>query len=81
MEYRKEGLHAECVRELRTVLRMDPDYIGAYYQLGTMLSYSGEVAEATEVLKSGIERAEQKGDLHSAKELREALAMMEMELE
>ncbi len=80
MEYRKEGMIEECVHELRTVLRQDANYIGAYYHLGVALNQIGESDEALLFFKDGIERAEQKGDMHSAKELREALAMMEMEL-
>ncbi len=81
MEYRKEGLVEACVRELREVLRQDADYIGAYYQLGTALQLIGEPSEALLIFKAGVDKAEQKGDTHSAKELREAVAMMEMELE
>ncbi len=81
MEYRKEGRVEECVRELREVLRQDADYIGAYYQLGTALHHLGEDADALFIYNVGIGRAEQKGDMHSAKELREAVSMMEMEHE
>lgn len=81
MEYRKEGLLAESVAELRKVLHQDPDYIGAYYQLATLLSQAGNTDEAADVFKTGIEKAEQLGDAHSAKELREAQSMMEMEME
>jgi Tfp pilus assembly protein PilF len=81
MEYRKDGLLAECVMELRDVLKRDSNYVGAYYQLGTVLHLLGEEVEAASIFKTGIQKAEQNGDLHSAKELREALAMMEMELE
>ncbi len=81
MEYRKDGMLAESVAELRRVLKLDPNYVGAYYQLGTLLSQLGNTIEAAEVFKSGIILAEQLGDVHSAKELREAQSMMEMEME
>lgn len=81
MEYRKVGMLDECVLELRNVLRQDPGYVGAYYQLGTLLAQLGNTDEASQVFKLGIEWAEQKGDAHSAKELREAQSMMELEME
>jgi Tfp pilus assembly protein PilF len=81
MEYRKDGLLTECVTELRRVLKLDPDYIGAYYQLGSILSQLGELTEAVSTYKVGIDKAEHLGDLHSAKEMREALSIMEMEFE
>jgi len=81
MEYRKVEMLSECVAELRKVLKLDADYIGAYYQLGSVLCQLGEMSEAMSAYKVGIEKAEHKGDTHSAKELREALSIMEVELE
>jgi tetratricopeptide (TPR) repeat protein len=81
MEYRKEGMFPECVAELRKVLKLDPDYIGAYYQLGSLLSQLGELSEAVATFKVGIDKAEHHADKHSAKELREALSILELELE
>jgi thioredoxin-like negative regulator of GroEL len=81
MEYRKEGQIVECASELQKVLKSDGNYIGAYYQLGSVLAQMGRTAEALVTFKEGIFRAKQLGDMHSAKELQEALAMMELELE
>lgn len=81
MELRKDGLVDECIAELRKVLKQDPKYIGAYYQLATLLSQRGNTDEAATIFKLGIEMAEQVGDTHSAKELREAQSMMELELD
>ncbi len=81
MEYRKDEMLSECAAELRKVLNLDADYIGAYYQLGSVLSQLGELSEAASVYRVGIEKAEHKGDAHSAKELREALVILEMEFE
>jgi Tfp pilus assembly protein PilF len=81
MEYRKDGMIEVCVHELSAVLRQDANYLEAYYHLGTALNQIGDSDEALLLFKKGIERAEQKGDTHSAIELQEALAMMELELE
>jgi thioredoxin-like negative regulator of GroEL len=81
MEYRKEGQLTTCVTELQKVLQLDADYIGAYYQLGSALAQLGQTVEALTTFREGVIRAEQCGDTHSAKEMQEALAMMELELE
>lgn len=81
MEYRKEGQITECETELKKVLEIDDTYIAAYYQLGSVLAQRGRTAEASDTFNEGITRAKQYGDMHSAKELQEALVMMELELE
>ena len=81
LEYRKMGLWEECVRELRNVTERDPTYLGAYYQLGSLLAEHGQYKDAEAVYRQGIMQSHQAGDAHSEKELREALAMMELESE
>src|SRR5271165_4455833 len=73
------GLAMQCLREgdleegrerLRSLIADHPDdQIAAYQQLGQSHMETGEVDEATRVLKAGIIKARAKGDLHAAGEM------------
>lgn len=51
----------------------NPDYIGTYYQLGTLLSALNRKEEAEKFYKKGIDVASQQKDMHALAELRSAL--------
>jgi tetratricopeptide (TPR) repeat protein len=79
MEYRKLGDHHQCIRELETLLEKDPNYVGAYYHLGKGLIELGQLQQASEIFKKGIEIATHESDRHALKELKEALIEVELD--
>lgn len=80
-EYEKEGMTDEAISGLRSLLSESPDYLGAYYHLGSLLRDSGELTEALEVFDRGIGEARSQGDRHAMSELQNARMNLELELE
>lgn len=80
LEYVNED-KAEAVRLLEGLLRDVPAYIPTYYQLGKLYEEMNEVKRALEIYQSGIAQAEAAGEMKTARELKEALALLEDEQE
>ncbi|MGF1642695.1 MAG: tetratricopeptide repeat protein [Thiotrichales bacterium] len=59
-----------AVTHLRAALAHDPGYSAAWKSLGKALGESGQLADAIEAYRRGIEVAERKGDQQAAKEMR-----------
>jgi len=78
MEYRKAGLIAECIDQLYVVLQHDENYLGAYYQLGQALVAQSRIEEALIIFQRGLDKAITASDTHTASELREAMAIMDL---
>ena len=76
MEYAKAGRVEDAIREYRTVVEKDPDYVATYYQLAKALEAEGQVEAARATYRSGIEVAERKGDAHTREELIAALELL-----
>lgn len=76
MECRNAGERDAALAELRTVLRLDPNYVAAYFHQGQMLAEGGDVAAAQHILQSGIAVADRVGDPHAAEEMRGLLATL-----
>ena len=81
MEHKKAGDIESAAEALEEVIRRDPAYIGAYYHLGKMRFSEARYLEAKELYDKGLQAAESKGEAHEARELRQALAELEMEME
>lgn len=77
MEYRKAGKLEEARSTFRDLLKRDPDYVGAYYHLGKLLSEMGFDDEARFIYEKGVECAIKIHDQHAASELRQALAELD----
>lgn len=65
-----EGRAAEAVEHLQACVRLNPEYSAAYRLLGQALEREGQPQEAAEAFRRGLEVAEAKGDLQTAKEIR-----------
>lgn len=63
------GDYENAVKSFRRVIALKPDYSAAYRHLGKALEKAGLPAEAQEVYEHGIQVAQQKGDLQTAKEM------------
>jgi Tfp pilus assembly protein PilF len=65
--------HFEYIRE------HDPGYVGLYYHLGKLYQSAGQDDLAEQTFRTGVRTADEAGDGHAAKELKEALAELHIE--
>ena len=73
LELKGRGDAAGAAAELQELLRISPDYLAAYLQLGMLLQALGRAAEAGRALAAGQDLARRKGDGHTLSELTAAL--------
>ena len=64
-----EGDEAEGKKKLLQLVESHPDYHAAHFQLGQILTKSGDVAEAKEWLNRGSAIAAKVGDAKAAREM------------
>ena len=81
LELAKEGKVEEAIKHTSALLMEQPDYLGAYHQLGMWLFEEGRYSEAKEVLDKGIALARSEKNNKAAGEMQESLWMLEDELE
>lgn len=77
LELEKADSRVEAAAELREVVARDPDYVAAYYHLGRILSFLGEVEESRAVYRSGLDVATAAKDQRARSEIQEALDMLD----
>lgn len=70
-EYAKQGKLAKAVDAYNEVIRLDPSYAYAYFHKARMLIELGQASEASDVLRTGVQRALEAGDSKAARELQE----------
>ena len=63
--------------QLHKVLKMDPAYVPAYYQLARVYESTGETGKALETYKEGLRYAVEKKDRKAINEFNEAIFMLE----
>ena len=73
LELKGKGDAAGAAAELQELLRIKPDYLAAYLQLGMLLAALGDASGARETLGKGQELARRAGDSHTLSELTSAL--------
>ena len=76
MEHANTGNLEQAVREYRTLLELNPDYAAAYFHGGQALEKLGQVDQAAEMYRQGIETTGRTGDQHTRSELQAALDML-----
>jgi len=77
LELEKEVGAQEAVPHLREVIARDPGYVAAYHQLGRILAQTGQVEEAADAYRRGVDAAIASGDQRARSEIQEALEMLE----
>ena len=77
LEYQKRGEKERAVSIIETLLNRDPEYLGAYYQLGKLYEEKGEIDKAKQTYKSGKLKAREKQDPKTIGELTEALMLLD----
>jgi tetratricopeptide (TPR) repeat protein len=63
----------EAVSKFEELIRLDPAYVPAYQQLGSLLAQLGRTPEALATLQKGIAVAKEAGDAHSGAEMQEVV--------
>ena len=74
MEYKGAGALEEAWLTFEELLTNFPDYVPTYLMAGQTLIALGRTEKALDVLRTGVDVAGKKGDLHAKKELESALA-------
>ena len=75
--YRKLGMAAKAVAQLKAALAHDPQMSITYLELGKALEEAGVPGEATAIYQAGIPLAESKGDLMPRNQMQTRLAALE----
>jgi thioredoxin-like negative regulator of GroEL len=73
LEFEKESRVEDALPQLREVIARDPSYVAAYYQLGKLLAQVGQIEEARDVYRRGLDAAMASGDHRARSEMQEAL--------
>jgi tetratricopeptide (TPR) repeat protein len=77
MEYARQGRHDEALAEYAELARRHPEYVAGYFMAGRAAEQKGDVEQAKVLYKQGIAAAQKTGDAHAAREISEALMMIE----
>lgn len=73
MEMAAEGDLAESVTQLASLLEATPPYVPAFFMSAQNLVRLGRLDEARDVLRRGIDHAQQQSNAHAAREMTEYL--------
>jgi len=76
MELEKEGDQAAALERLGELARENPPYVPAFFMAAQTLVRSGEMDQARDMLRSGIEAARAQDNQHAAAEMGELLASL-----
>jgi len=63
--------------QFKKVMKLDPDYVPAYYHLGKLFESITDKKQALSLYKEGLKLAEKKKDLKAAGELKESIFLLE----
>ena len=77
LEYIKIGDDADAKQLFEEILNREPGYVGSYYHLGKLLERIGEIQNAIDVYKKGMEMAKSVNDSHAYNELQAACEDLE----
>jgi len=76
MELVNRGELQQAMVEYRTLLEHNPNYAAAYFHGGQALEKLGQIEDARELYRKGIEITSRSGDQHTRSELQAALDML-----
>ncbi|MCU0433631.1 MAG: hypothetical protein MUC87_09285 [Bacteroidia bacterium] len=77
VELAASGQRSQAIAEVQQLLADQPDYLGAYYQLGQWLEQEHKTAEALHVYHLGAELARKTGNRKTLGEINEAIWLLE----
>lgn len=76
MEYRSEDRNAESLALYRDLMSESPPHVPSHFRAAQLLVDDGEIEDAREILRHGIELAREQDDSHTAAEMSELLQML-----
>lgn len=79
LEYAARGDKNEAITRIEKLLAENPDYLGAYYQLGQLYEQTEQNDKAITTYRTGAALAQKTGNKKTLGELNEALWMLEDE--
>lgn len=77
LEKAKEGQLQEAIELVQELLHDEPEYLGAYYQLGQWLEQAQQPERAKDIYTAGVALARDKQQMKAARELKQALDLLE----
>lgn len=77
LEYIKLGDDPAARQLFESVLLREPGYVGSYYHLGKLLERAGNLPQAMDIYRKGMEVAGAANDRHAYNELQGALEEIE----
>ena len=80
MELKNGNDPENAIKYLESVHKLDPSYLGVYYQLGKLYETLEQTDNALAIYSEGLQRAADVHDFHTLAELRNAKTNLEMEL-
>jgi tetratricopeptide (TPR) repeat protein len=72
-EHIKRGDNEQALEQFSRIFEINPDYQAAYFHAGKAYERIGQIEQARQTYKKGIELASRSGDLHARSELEAAL--------
>jgi tetratricopeptide (TPR) repeat protein len=80
LELAKAGQLQQAIAETIQLIHEQPDYLGAYYQLGKWLEQNNQSDKALDIYRRGVAIAEKQNKKKALAEFQEAIWMLEDEL-
>lgn len=77
LEYSKLGDITKSIKLLKGIVKNNPEYLGAYYQLGKHLESQDELNEAIVIYRKGCKVASEQKNQKTLGELTEALMLVD----
>jgi tetratricopeptide (TPR) repeat protein len=77
LEYKSAGNLTESRQYFERLVNEFPDYVATYYQYAKMEEENGNLAGAVDLYNIGIRKAQAAGDQKTARELQQAMDMMD----
>lgn len=77
LEFHKGGEKQKAIALLENIIRVDANYLAAYYQLGKFYEEISEKNKSIEIYQKGIFIAQAQKNMKTLSELREALQQIE----
>ncbi|HLX12172.1 MAG TPA: tetratricopeptide repeat protein [Bacteroidota bacterium] len=77
LEYASAKDYKTAAAKLEELLVLDPDYVAAYQQLGSVYVQLDRDSDAVRILEQGMEAAQRAGDTHAVREMQDAIDDLE----
>ncbi len=77
MELRSEGEHEESLKLFGDLMAAKPPHVPAFFMAGQQLAGLDRIPEAQEILKQGIQQANEQGNAHASGEMTEFLMSLQ----